>query len=53
MHSPKSCEIVLVGAGWASALGITWGAQEDVEKKIAERISDCAERAGMKGHCSL
>jgi hypothetical protein len=53
VHAPESCEIVLVGAGWATALGITWGAQQDVEKKIAERILDYAEKAGMKGHCSL
>lgn len=45
-----SCEIVAVGSGGATALGITWGAQKDIEKKIAEHILKFAEEAGMKGH---
>jgi hypothetical protein len=45
----NSCEIIAVGSGGASALGITWGAQKDIEKKIAEHILKFAEEAGMKG----
>ena len=44
-----SCEIVAVGSGGATALGITWGAQKDIEKKIVEHILKFAEEAGMKG----
>jgi hypothetical protein len=46
----NSCEIVTVGSGGATALGITWGAQKDIEKKIAEHILKFAEETGMKGH---
>lgn len=46
-----SCEIVIVGSGGASAIGTTWGAQEDIEKKISGAILDCAKKLGMKGNC--
>jgi len=45
-----SCEMFVVGSGGATALGITWGAQKDFEKKIAKHILEFAEEAGMKGH---
>ncbi len=45
-----SCEIIIVGSGGASALGITWGAQKDIEKKIAEIILKYVEETGMKGY---
>lgn len=44
-----SCEIVVVGSGGATALGITWGAQKDIEEKIVKQILKFAEEAGMKG----
>ena len=46
----NSCEIVAVGSGGATALGITWGAQKGIEEKIAKHILKFAEEAGMKGH---
>ena len=45
-----SCEIVIVGSGGASALGVTWGAQKDIENKISNIILKHAEETGMKGH---
>jgi hypothetical protein len=46
-----SCEITIVGSGGASAIGVTWGAQKDVEEKISKAILDCANKLGMKTHC--
>jgi hypothetical protein len=45
-----SCEIVIVGSGGATALGVTWGAQKDIEKKIADIILKHVEKTGMKAH---
>jgi len=45
-----SCEIAIVGSGGASAIGITWGAHKDVEKKIAESILKYCEKIGAKGY---
>jgi hypothetical protein len=49
--SLTSCEIVIVGYGGASAIGTTWGAQKDIEKKLSEAILDCAKKLDMKGNC--
>jgi hypothetical protein len=45
-----SCEIVIVGSGGASALGTTWGAQKDIEKKTADIILKHVKETGMKGY---
>jgi hypothetical protein len=48
----NSCEIIIVGAGGATAVGITWGAQKDIEKKMSEAILDYARNLGMKADYS-
>lgn len=48
--SSDSCEIITVGSGGATALGITWGAQKDIENKISNVILKHAEENGMKGY---
>jgi hypothetical protein len=45
----SACEIV-VGSGGASMAGITWGAQEHIEKKTSETILDYARKSGMNGN---
>jgi len=45
-----SCEIIIVGSGGASAIGTTWGAQQDIEKKISGAILDCTKKLEMKGN---
>lgn len=47
-----SCEIVVVGSGGASAIGITWGAHKDIEKKVAEGILKYVKKIGIKGYYS-
>ncbi len=47
--SPTTCEIIIVGSGGATALGITWGAQKDLEKKLAEAILESVKQLDMKG----
>jgi hypothetical protein len=46
------CEIAIVGSGGASAVGITWGAHKDIEKKVAENILKHVKEIGMKGYHS-
>jgi hypothetical protein len=46
----NSCEIVIVGSGGASAIGITWGAQKDIENKISNAILKHVEEIGMKAY---
>jgi hypothetical protein len=48
----SSCEITIVGSGGASAVGITWGAHKDIEKKLAENILKHAKEIEMKGYYS-
>lgn len=43
----NSCEIIIVGSGGASLLGVTWGAQRDIERKISSAILHFATKAGM------
>ncbi len=45
-----SSEIIIVGSGGATALGITWGAQTDIENKISDIILKHAQEIGMKGY---
>lgn len=46
--SPTSCEITVVGSGGATAVGITWGAHGDMEKKVSKTILDYAKQLEMK-----
>lgn len=45
----NSCEIVVVGSGGATLVGVTWGAHKDIEKKISKAVLDYAKKLGMKG----
>lgn len=45
-----SCEVVIVGSGGASMLGVTWGAQKDIEKKISDAVLSHVAKIGMKGY---
>jgi hypothetical protein len=45
-----SCEVVIVGSGGASMLGVTWGAQKDIEKKISYVVLNHVAKIGMKGY---
>jgi len=43
-------EVVIVGSGGASMLGVTWGAQKDIEEKISHAVLYRVAKIGMKGY---